>query len=132
MLVAMRILYGVTGEGMGHAMRSRVVLDALAERHEIQVVVSGRAADYLAKRTSDVLSVKKIWGYTLAYEDNDVQKWRTVVQNAKGALTGLPQNIRAYLEISEKFQPQVVISDFETWNSGASSSPTISCALKWN
>lgn len=116
MLVAMRILYGVVGEGMGHAMRSRVVLDALTAKHEVQVVVSGRAYDYLAKRASDVLSVKKIWGYTLAYEDNDVQKWRTVVQNAKGALTGLPKNIRAYLEISEKFQPQVVISDFETWS----------------
>src|SRR5450631_3756615 len=116
MLVAMRILYGVTGEGMGHAMRSRVVLDALAERHEIQVVVSGRAADYLAKRTSDVLSVKKIWGYTLAYEDNELQKWRTVVQNLKGALAGLPKNIRAYLDLAETFQPDVVITDFETWS----------------
>src|SRR5450759_804701 len=109
MLAAMRILYGVVGEGMGHAMRSRVVLDALTAKHEVQVVVSGRAYDYLAKRASDFLSVKKIWGYTLAYEDNDVQ-------NAKGALTGLPKNIRAYLEISEKFQPEVVISDFETWS----------------
>jgi uncharacterized protein (TIGR00661 family) len=116
MLVRMRILYGVTGEGMGHAMRSRVVLDALAEKHEIQVVVSGRAADYLAKRSSEVLSVKKIWGYTLAYADNELQKWRTVVQNLKGALTGLPKNIRAYLDMTESFKPDVVITDFETWS----------------
>jgi uncharacterized protein (TIGR00661 family) len=116
MLSCMRILYGVTGEGMGHAMRSRVVLDALAQKHEIQVVVSGRAADYLAKRASDVLSVKKIWGYTLAYQDNELQKWRTVVQNLKGALAGLPKNIRAYLDIAEKFQPDVVITDFESWS----------------
>ena len=116
MLIAMRILYGVTGEGMGHAMRSRVVLDALVAKHEVQVVVSGRAADYLAKRSSDVLSVRKIWGYTLAYQDNELQKWRTVVQNLKGALTGLPKNIRAYLDIAEAFKPQVVISDFETWS----------------
>jgi uncharacterized protein (TIGR00661 family) len=112
----MRILYGVTGEGMGHAMRSRVVLDALVEKHEIKVVVSGRAADYLAKRASDVLSVKKIWGYTLAYEDNELSKWRTVVQNLKGALTGLPKNIRAYLDIAEEFKPDAVITDFETWS----------------
>jgi uncharacterized protein (TIGR00661 family) len=116
MLFAMRILYGVTGEGMGHAMRSRVVLDALAAKHDIQVVVSGRAADYLAQRGSEVLSVKKIWGYTLAYQDNEVQKWRTVVQNLKGALKGLPKNIRAYLDVTEKFQPDVVITDFETWS----------------
>jgi uncharacterized protein (TIGR00661 family) len=101
---------------MGHAMRSRVVLDALSNSHEIQVVVSGRAHDYLAKRASEVLSVKKIWGYTLAYKDNEVQKWRTVVQNLKGALSGLPNNIRAYFEMSEEFNPEVVISDFETWS----------------
>jgi len=41
--VAMRILYGVVGEGMGHAMRSRVVLDELVKRHHVQVVLSGRA-----------------------------------------------------------------------------------------
>jgi uncharacterized protein (TIGR00661 family) len=112
----MRILYGVTGEGMGHAMRSRVVLDALAKKHEMQVVVSGRAADYLAQRSSEVLRVQKIWGYTLAYKDNELLKWRTVVQNLKGALKGLPKNIRAYLDVTEKFQPEVVITDFETWS----------------
>jgi uncharacterized protein (TIGR00661 family) len=112
----MKILYGVVGEGMGHAMRSRVVLDALTQKHEVQVVVSGRAHAYLQERASEMLSVKKIWGYTLAYEDNELQKWRTVVQNLKGALTGLPGNIKAYLEIAERFQPDVVISDFETWS----------------
>jgi uncharacterized protein (TIGR00661 family) len=43
----MRILYGVVGEGMGHAIRSRVVLDELVQRHDVQVVVSGRALDYV-------------------------------------------------------------------------------------
>jgi uncharacterized protein (TIGR00661 family) len=38
----MKILYGVVGEGMGHAMRSRVVLDHLTQQHDVQVVVSGR------------------------------------------------------------------------------------------
>jgi UDP:flavonoid glycosyltransferase YjiC (YdhE family) len=34
----MRILYGVTGEGLGHAMRSRVVQDLLrAQGHELLV-----------------------------------------------------------------------------------------------
>ncbi|HZY04720.1 MAG TPA: glycosyltransferase family protein, partial [Anaeromyxobacteraceae bacterium] len=42
----MRILYGVVGEGMGHALRSRVVLDELTREHQVQVVVSGRAHDY--------------------------------------------------------------------------------------
>ncbi len=112
----MRILYGVVGEGMGHAMRSRVILDELTKRHEVQVVVSGRAYDYLAARVSERLAVKQIWGYSLVYEDNEVKKWKTVVANVKGALRGVPKNVRAYFDLADKFEPDVVISDFETWS----------------
>jgi len=112
----MRILYGVVGEGMGHAMRSRVVLDELTKRHEVQVVVSGRAYDYLKTRASEKLSVEKIWGYSIVYEDNEVQNFKTLLQNVKGAVRGWPRNVRAYFDLAEKFQPNVVISDFETWS----------------
>jgi uncharacterized protein (TIGR00661 family) len=112
----MKILYGVVGEGMGHAMRSRVVLEHLTQKHHVQVVVSGRAYDYLQARASEQLAVRKIWGYTLVYEDNEVRKWRTLKQNLKGAVTGWPENVRAYVEIADKFEPDVVISDFESWS----------------
>ena len=87
----MRILYGVVGEGMGHAMRSGVVLDHLTKNHEVQVVVSGRAHDYLVKRASERLSVRKIWGLNIVYEDNEVSNFRTVLANLKGAVSGMPQ-----------------------------------------
>ena len=109
--MAMRILYGVVGEGMGHAMRSRVILDELVKRHEVQVVVSGRAYDYLKARAGEHLAVKKIWGYSIVYEDNEVQNFKTLLQNVKGAVTGWPKNVRAYFDVAEKFQPDVVISD---------------------
>jgi uncharacterized protein (TIGR00661 family) len=112
----MKILYGVVGEGMGHAMRSRVVLDHLVQKHDVQVVVSGRAYDYLQKRASEHLAVRKIWGYTLVYEDNEVRKWHTLKENLEGAVTGWPENVRAYVEIADKFAPDVVISDFESWS----------------
>src|SRR5450432_1260653 len=112
----MRILYGVVGEGMGHAMRSRVVLDALCKHHEVQVVVSGRAYDYLKTRASENLAVKKIWGYSIVYEDNEVQNFKTLLENLKGAVKGWPQNVRAYFDLAEKFRPDVVISDFESWS----------------
>ena len=114
--MAMRILYGVVGEGMGHAMRSRVILDELVKRHEVQVVVSGRAYDYLKARAGEHLAVKKIWGYSIVYEDNEVQNFKTLLQNVKGAVTGWPKNVRAYFDVAEKFQPDVVISDFESWS----------------
>jgi uncharacterized protein (TIGR00661 family) len=113
----MRILYGVVGEGMGHAIRSRVILDELVKKHDVQVVVSGRAHDYLQKRASQHLSVKKIWGFTIVTEDNEVRNFRTLLANLKGALTGgWPRNIKAYFDIADTFRPEVVISDFETWS----------------
>jgi uncharacterized protein (TIGR00661 family) len=113
----MRILYGVVGEGMGHAMRSRVVIDALSREHDVHVVVSGRAHDYFERRAGAHLQVSKIWGYTLVYEDNEVQKFKTVFENLKGAVSGgWPRNVRAYFDVAEKFKPDVVISDFETWS----------------
>ena len=112
----MRILYGVVGEGMGHAMRSRVVLDHLTQNHDVQVVVSGRAYDYLVSRANEHLAVRKIWGYSIVYEDNEVDSFRTLLANLKGAVKGWPENIRAYFELADKFKPDVVISDFESWS----------------
>ena len=122
----MRILYGVVGEGMGHAIRSRVVLDELVKQHDVQVVVSGRAHEYLAKRAAELhqrdagkehLHVKKIWGLTIVTEDNEVRNFRTLFANLKGAVRGgWPKNIKAYFDLADSFEPEVVISDFETWS----------------
>jgi len=109
----MRILYGVVGEGMGHATRSRVVLEELSKHHEVYVVASGRAVAYLRERLP---SVHPIWGYTIAYRGNAVRHWQTVVQNLKGAVRGWPQNVRQYFEILRDFKPDVAISDFETFS----------------
>lgn len=108
----MKILYGVVGEGMGHATRSRVILEHLCAKHEVFIVASGRAFDFLSARFPNV---HRIWGYTMAYEDNAVDKLRTALQNARGAVTGVPENVRQYLEISEKVTPDCVVSDFETF-----------------
>lgn len=108
----MRILYGVVGEGMGHAIRSRVILDRLVQQHDVQVMVSNRAYEYLSKRFA---GVNRIWGLTMAYEDNEVQKRLTALENVAGALTGLPENVASYFDLVTRFAPDVVISDFESW-----------------
>ena len=64
----MRILYGVVGEGMGHAMRSRVVLEHLvAAGHEVEIMASGRAVDFLGKRFD---GVNRIHGLHMVLEDD--------------------------------------------------------------
>jgi len=112
-LGAMRVLYGVVGEGMGHAMRSAVILEALtAMGHDVRIVVSGRAADYLGARYPS--QVHRITGLTMVYEDNVVRKMKTALSNLKAA-AGLPENFMTYLEMARSFSPDVVVSDFESW-----------------
>ena len=109
----MKILYGVVGEGMGHAMRSRVVLEHLVEQgHELNVMVSGRAHDFLQKRFE---GVQKIHGLHMIYEENRVRPGKTLWSNVLAGSAGLPKNIAAYFEHLVQDKPDVVISDFESW-----------------
>ncbi len=110
----MRILYGVTGEGMGHAMRSRVVLEhLLTEGHEIEIVSSNRAADYLSDRFG---GTTKIHGLHMVLEENRIRRGKTLWSNVLKGSTGVPKNISAYFDMIERFAPEAVISDFESWS----------------
>ncbi|MBX3251057.1 MAG: teichoic acid biosynthesis protein [Myxococcales bacterium] len=109
----MRVLYGVVGEGMGHAIRSRVVLDHLfREGHEVEVVASGRAVDFLKKHFPEVT---RIHGLHIVYEDNRVRRGKTLFQNVLDGVAALPEQIEAYFRLVEDFEPECVISDFESW-----------------
>jgi uncharacterized protein (TIGR00661 family) len=110
----MKILYGVVGEGMGHAMRSRVILEHLVttERHEVEIMASGRAVDFLGKKFE---GVNRIHGLHMIYDENRVRLGKTLWSNVLGGATGLPKNISAYFDLISAFQPDVVISDFESW-----------------
>ena len=110
----MKILYGVVGEGMGHAMRSRVLLEHLVvtEKHDVQIIASGRAVDFLKKRFA---GVERIHGLHMIYEDNRVRLGQTLWSNVIKGVAGIPTNVAAYFELANKFEPDVVISDFESW-----------------
>lgn len=110
----MRILYGVVGDGLGHAIRSSVVIEhLLAEGHEVHIVASGRAVGYLEPRFGDLT---EIWGLSMVLKDNEVSKRLTAAHNISGALTGLPANVVQFFDVEAKFDPDAVISDFETWS----------------
>jgi uncharacterized protein (TIGR00661 family) len=109
----MKILYGVVGEGMGHAMRSRVTLERLvAEGHEIEIMASGRATEFLGKRFK---GVNRIHGLHMIYEENRVRRGKTLWSNVLTGATGTPKNIAAYFDLIKDFKPELVISDFESW-----------------
>jgi uncharacterized protein (TIGR00661 family) len=109
----MRILYGVVGEGMGHATRSKVTCEHLIERgHEVKIVVSGRAHGFLAKSFPDVVEIK---GLTIRYVDNRMDRDGTLAKNILAAPGILDSNIAAYYDNVVGYEPDVVITDFDTF-----------------
>jgi uncharacterized protein (TIGR00661 family) len=109
----MRILYGVVGEGMGHATRSKVVCEHLVGRgHEVKIVVSGRAHAFLSKSFDDVVEIR---GLTIKYVDNRMDQRGTLARNVLAAPSMLAANIGAYYERVAKFRPDAVISDFDSF-----------------
>jgi uncharacterized protein (TIGR00661 family) len=115
----MKILYGVVGEGMGHATRSSVVLEHLLSRgHEIEVVVSGKAPHFLKTRFSGRpgFAIEEIHGITLKYFDNKVDKTGSLFWNLINSPKGVLKNVDVYRRVAEQgFRPRLVISDFESW-----------------
>ena len=111
----MRILYGVVGEGMGHATRSMVILRHLtAERgHDIEIVVSGRAHAFLRKAFPQ-LEVHEIAGLNMVYEDNEVQRRKTALDFVK-KLPAFAENFETFTRLAEGFRPELVVSDFESF-----------------
>ncbi len=112
----MKLLYGVVGEGMGHATRSRVVLEHLLRAgHELQVVVSGRAFAFLRDRFAQHarITVTEITGLHMTYEGNSLALARSVAENLGKAPTSLLRNLATWLRMD--FEADAVVSDFESW-----------------
>jgi uncharacterized protein (TIGR00661 family) len=109
----MRILYGVTGEGMGHATRSKVTCEHLiAMGHEVKIVVSGRAHAFLAKSFPDVVEIK---GLTIRYVDNAMDRDGSLARNLLASPSLLFENVAAYFDKVVHFQPDAVITDFDSF-----------------
>ncbi len=110
----MRILYGVTGEGMGHAMRSRVMAEHLRARgHEVKLVASARAHGYLARWFPDV---QRIPGFAMTYRDGAVARARTVLSLGRGARSAVRDTVALYRRAISGFAPDVCISDFDSFS----------------
>jgi uncharacterized protein (TIGR00661 family) len=104
---------------MGHATRSRVIIEHLSQLgHEIKVVVSGRAHAFLLQRLGalPLLSVEQIEGLTLTYFGNSLDRSASIYHNLKHAPAAVVHNVEVYRKVAEAgFVPDVVISDFESW-----------------
>lgn len=104
-----RILYGFSGEGSGHASRSRVMMAHLLARGH---AVLGASYDRGYAGLKDEFELVEIEGLSLASVDNRISARRTVAAN----LAKLGDGVRGLFRLRracKDFAPEVVITDFE-------------------
>ena len=107
------VFYCVCGEGMGHSIRTGVIVDRLKEKYDIYLFTHGNAYDYLNSKFDNVY---KIGGFNTVYINNKVDNVQTLVN----ALKRNPQNMRSsYEELYKKakeLSPNVIVTDFEIYS----------------
>lgn len=104
-----RILYGVSGEGSGHAIRSREVVRHLRSRgHEVQIVTYGRALQLLRSE----FQCHEVFGLHIDYRQNSARYLPTIWKNAIKAPQAL-SSLRAVGAIVRSWKPDLIITDLE-------------------
>jgi uncharacterized protein (TIGR00661 family) len=108
-----RILYSVCGEGMGHAIRSGVIIEHLLDKNDVTIFAHDRAYHYLSRKFDDVHEIE---GFKTVYEDNKVNDTKTLISNIKDLPHDLKNNLRLMYNVAKAFKPDVIISDFEFYS----------------
>jgi uncharacterized protein (TIGR00661 family) len=109
----MKILYGLPSEGMGHATRSKVIIEHLLLNHDVQIVTSDRAFTFLSAAFPG--RVHQIEGFHLAYKDATVSITKTIIETFRKAPHQLIKNFDKYAKVVKQFNADLVISDFESF-----------------
>lgn len=107
-----RIVYGVSGDGYGHAVRAHSVGEGLIERgHDVRFVGSHRSIAYLTEQFPQ--RVHETLGLRMTYREGRVAILNTVVRNAANLIGSLGKANRSLSEMLRSFRPEFVITDFE-------------------
>ena len=103
-----KILYGVAGEGMGHAVRSKVLIEHLQKKNQVKVVAASKSYTYLSK----FFSVEEIDYFKIIYRNNKVANLLTFLNNAIRFPIILKKAFKVG-KIIKQFKPDIIITDFE-------------------
>ena len=74
------IFYCICGEGMGHAIRSSVIIDRIKDKYDVYIFSSDRAYKYLNEKFDNVY---KIGGFNTVYINNKVSNTKTLMNAIK-------------------------------------------------
>ena len=107
------IFYCVCGEGMGHAIRSAVILEHLVKEYDVFIFSGNRAYSYLDSKFDNVY---EIGVFNTVYKDNVVNDVATFKQCMKENPSNIKKCYNTIFKLAKKYKPGLIISDFENYS----------------
>ena len=106
------VFYCVCGEGMGHAIRSGVILERIKEKYDIYIFSSDRAYTYLNSKFDHVY---EIGGFNTVYINNKVNNLKTLSQALRRNPTNIKVGYEKLYKKARELRPDVIVTDFEIY-----------------
>lgn len=113
-----RIFYSMAGEGRGHAVRVRTLVEHLRHEHELVLFAPDEAYDFLVKSYGDDRAVEnvrllRIPGIKFHYTGGRLDLFKSIGRGLSYAGRELPKLVSAFRRRLDAEQPDLCISDFE-------------------
>lgn len=106
------VFYCVCGEGMGHAIRSGVIIDKIKENYDIYIFSHDRAYEYLNEKFDHVY---KIGGFNTVYINNKVNNLKTLISAIKRNPTNIKVGYHELYKKARALSPDIIVTDFEPY-----------------
>ena len=113
-----KIFYSMAGEGRGHAVRVRTLVEHLRHEHELVLFAPDEAYDFLVKSYGDDRAVEnvrllRIPGIKFHYTGGKIDLFKSIGHGLNYARRDLPTLVNAFRRRIEAEQPDLCIADFE-------------------
>lgn len=106
------VFYCVCGEGMGHAIRTGVIVDRIKDRYDVHIFTSDRAYKYLSSKFDNVY---EIGGFNTVYINNKVNNLKTLSDALKRNPTNIQVGYENLYKKAIQLRPDVIVTDFEIY-----------------
>lgn len=106
------VFYCVCGEGMGHAIRTGVIVERIKEKYDVYIFSSDRAYEYLSSKFDNVY---EIGGFNTVYINNKVNNLKTLADAIKRNPTNIKVGYENLYKKASQLKPDVIVTDFEIY-----------------
>ena len=106
------VFYCVCGEGMGHAIRTGVIVDRIKDKYDVYIFSSDRAYEYLNSKFDNVY---EIGGFNTVYINNKVNDLKTFADALRRNPTNIKVGYENLYKKARQLRPDVIVTDFEIY-----------------